>query len=86
MVSYWNLCVHLSVCHMYVHLSVFSLQDDNLSKYQWIFTKLYMCIDIVEIRFGIANGQISSIFCSLGLCPQRAYGVTQSFVSASVLA
>ena len=32
------------------------------SKYQWIFTKLCLCIDIVEIWFGIANGQISSIF------------------------
>ena len=35
---------------------------DNLSKHQWIFTKLGMCIDIVEIWFGIANGQISSTF------------------------
>ena len=39
----------------------FSFPDDNLSKHQWIFTKLGMCIDIVEIWFGIANGQISSI-------------------------
>ena len=34
----------------------------KLSKYHWIFTKLGMCIDIVEIWFGIANGQISSNF------------------------
>ena len=40
----------------------FSFPDDNLSKHQWIFTKLGMCIDNVEIWFGIANGQISSIF------------------------
>ena len=40
----------------------FSFPDDSLSKHQWIFTKLGMCIDIVEIWFGIANGQISSIF------------------------
>ena len=52
MVSRWS-----SVC-----ASVFSFPDDNLSKHQWIFTKLGMCIDIVEIWFGIANGQISSIF------------------------
>ena len=38
------------------------LPDDNLSKYQWLFTKLYICIDIVEIWFEIANGQISSNF------------------------
>ena len=41
---------------------IFSFPDDNLSKYQWIFTKLGMCIDIVKIWFGIANGQILSIF------------------------
>ena len=35
-----------------------------MSKYQWIFTKLGVCIDIVEIWFGIANGQISSFFDS----------------------
>ena len=49
--------------------SVFSFLDDNFSKYQWIFTKLGMCIDIVEFWFGIANGQISSIFDRV-ICPQ----------------
>ena len=38
------------------HISVFSFPDDNLSKCQRIFIKLGMCIDIVEIWFGIANG------------------------------
>ena len=46
----------------YVHLSVFSFPDINLSKRQWIFTKLGMCIDIVEIWFGFANGQIFVFF------------------------
>ena len=41
--------------------SIFSFQDNNLSKSQWIFTQLDMCID-VEIWFGIAVGCISSIF------------------------
>ena len=41
---------------------IFSFPDDNLSKHQWIFIKLGMCIDIVEIWIGIANGQISSNF------------------------
>ena len=41
--------------------SLFSFKD-ILSKSQWIFTKLDMCIDIVEIWFVIADGQISSIF------------------------
>ena len=30
-------------------MPIFSFPDDNLSKRQWIFTKLGMCIDIVEI-------------------------------------
>ena len=58
MVSHWtSVCpsVHPSV----VHLSVrFSFPDDNLSKHQQIFAKLGTWIDIVEIWFGIANGQI----------------------------
>ena len=40
----------------------FSFPDDKLSKQQRIFTKLGLCIDIVEIWFGIANGQILSNF------------------------
>ena len=39
--------------------SVFIFRDDNYIKYQWIFIKLGVCIDIVEIWFGIAVGQIS---------------------------
>ena len=35
---------------------IFWFPDDNWSKHQQIFTKLGMCIDIVEIWFGIANG------------------------------
>ena len=55
----------LSSRQSYVHLSVrFSFPDGNLSKHQWIFSKLGMCIDIVDIWFGIANGQISSNFDS----------------------
>ena len=50
---------------------IFSFPDDNLSKHQLIFTKLGMCIDIVEIWFGIANGKISSIFD--GICPRQAH-------------
>ena len=43
-------------------MPIFSFPDDNLSKHQWIFTKLVVCIDIMEICFGIANAQILSIF------------------------
>ena len=30
-------------------MSVFSFSEDNFSKYQWIFTTLGTCIDIVQI-------------------------------------
>ena len=53
-----------SACNMSVSL----FRDDNFSKFQWIFTKLDMCIDIVEICFGIAIGQILSVFDRV-ICP-----------------
>ena len=40
---------------------IFSFPDDNFSKEQGILTKLAIYIDSKEIRFGIANGQISSL-------------------------
>ena len=58
----------LSACH----ISMFSFLDDNLSKCQWIFTKLGMCIDIVEIWFEIANGKILSIFYKV-ICPPHIH-------------
>ena len=51
---------------------IFLFPDDNLSKHQWIFTKLCMCIDIVEIWFWIANGQILSNFYGV-ICPRHAH-------------
>ena len=51
---------------------IFSFPDNSLSKHQWIFTKFGMCIDIVEIWFGIANGQILSNFDGV-ICPRHAY-------------
>ena len=43
----------------------FSFPDDNLSKLQWIFTKLGMYIGIVEIWFGIAKGKYRQILTEL---------------------
>ena len=40
-------------------------------KYQWFVTKLRLCIGIVEICFGIADGQILSISDKV-ICPQHA--------------
>ena len=51
---------------------ILSSPDDNLTKHQWIFIKLGMFIDIVEIWFGIANGQISSIFDGV-ICSRHAH-------------
>ena len=50
------------VCWLSVCQSIFSFPDDSLSKCQWIFTERDVCTDIVEIWFGVVNGQISSIF------------------------
>ena len=61
----WFHVGHPCVCSS-VRLSIsrtsvcISFPDDNLSKRQWIFTKFGLCIDVVEIWFGIANEQISS--------------------------
>ena len=49
---------YLPVAHLYFHFWTIT------SKYRWIFAKLGMCIEIMEIHFGIANGQIPSIFHS----------------------
>ena len=68
MVSRWMsvcVCVCMSVC--------ISFPNDNLNKHQLIFTKLVvMCIDIMEIWFGIANGQISSNFVGV-LCLRHTH-------------
>ena len=70
----FTLDVRVSVRPSVVRPSVcFSFPDDNLSKHQWIFTKFGMCIDIVEIWFGIANGQTSSIFHGV-ICPRQMAG------------
>ena len=66
MVSRWmSMCLSIrrSVIRPSVRLSVLLLfPDDNLSKHQWIFTEFGMCIDIVELWFGIADWQISLSF------------------------
>ena len=45
--------------------SIFSFLDNNFNKYLWIFTKLGMCIDVLDICFGIANGQFHQFFTKL---------------------
>ena len=53
----------MSVC-LSIHLSIcISFPDDNLSKHQWIFSKLGICIDIVEIWFLILMGKFDGVIC-----------------------
>ena len=58
--------------------SIFYFQDNNLSKFQCIFIKFDMCIDIVEVCFGIAHWQISSVFDTV-ICPRHDNGRVLSF-------
>ena len=62
MVKFCQFKAELSACYR----SVFSFPDENLSKYQWTFTS--RCITILELCFGLANGQIWSIFDEV-ICP-----------------
>ena len=49
---------------------IFSFPDDNLVNNKGFLTKLAICIHSKEIRFGIANGQISSNFYRV-ICPRH---------------
>ena len=67
-------------CQFLTELSVrsksrFSLPDDNLSKNQSVFTKLGICIDIMEIWLGLSNGQISPVFYRVVCPPCNSGGV-----------
>ena len=52
---------------------IFSFPEDNLRKCQGILTKIGTCIDMKEIWFGIANGQISPMF-DRAICPRHCNG------------
>ena len=52
---------------------IFSFSDGNLSKCQGILTKFSTCIDMKEIWFGIAIGEISSMFDRV-ICPRQDNG------------
>ena len=69
------LCVRPSVYDRPYVCFLFSFLGNYLSKCQWIVTKLSVGIDIVEIWFGIINGQILSVFDS-NLPATRPYSST----------
>ena len=51
------MCLYKKVVHpTKLFKKIFLFPDNNLSKYQWIFTKLGICIDIVEICLGVLMG------------------------------
>ena len=59
-------CVCPSVHPSVVRPSVgISFPDDNLSKHQWIFTKLGVCIYIVELCLGLLMGKFHQILTEL---------------------
>ena len=64
-----RLAIHPSISCTSVRIS---FPDDNLNKHQQIFNKFGLCIDIMEIWFGIADGQISSNFDGV-ICPRHAH-------------
>ena len=55
-----SVSVRPSICH----LSVFHFRNIT-SKYQWIFSKLGMCIDIVEIGFELFMGKFCQFLTEL---------------------
>ena len=50
--GYYGLKLDVRVSVRRPSVCLFLFPDDNLSKRQWIFTKLGMCIDTEEIWFG----------------------------------
>ena len=60
---YFMVTVHqLFIEQLHVRPSVFSFPDNGLSKYLWIFTKISMCLDIIEIRFGLLMGTFRKFY------------------------
>ena len=57
--------------------SGFSFPDNNFSKYQWVFTKLAMCIDIVEVCLGMLIAKFHQFLTVI--CPGYESGKVLSF-------
>ena len=80
--------IQLSIPLSVIYQSVFSFPYDNLVKIQWIFTEFGMCFDVVEICFGIVNGQILSSFDRFFLFPddkENISGFSPNLVCAFIL-
>ena len=83
-------CVFVCLCTT-VRTFFFSFLGNYLSKCQWIVTKLSVGINIVEIWFGIANGQILSVFDRVirprhvHIVPLRIFLVNTNGVSSNLV-
>ena len=76
--SLWLLILSVFDYCTSIHL-YFPIWMINWINFLWIFTKLGMCIDIVEIWFGIANMQISSTFDRVICLPHDSGWVISHF-------
>ena len=56
MVDFDGFTLDESVCPFVVRPSLLSFPYYNFSECEWIYKKLGVCIDIVEICLGITNG------------------------------
>ena len=61
----------------------FHIWTKTLVNLNGFFTKLGMCIDIVEICFGIANGQISLFFEALSVHNTAVFYIKDNNLSKS---
>ena len=61
----FTLAVCVFICLSVICPSVFLFQDINFSICQWIFTKLGMCIDILEICLRMLLGKFGQLLTAL---------------------
>ena len=76
MVSCWCLPIPL----LYVHIAFL---NDYLSKCQWIFTKLGMCIDMVGICLGLLMGKFCQFLTELSACDTSIFSFQDNNLSKS---
>ena len=53
------------VVHVSIRPSVFSFPDDNLSNFQWLFIKLGLGMNIMEIWIGLLMNNVGQLFTEL---------------------
>ena len=66
--------IYLPMRCPYFHFQVIT------SKYQWIFTKLGMCIDIVEILFGLLMAKFHQFLAELSACNTSVFSVSGQYL------